>query len=52
MIRPAISSGDSPVYCQATPITGTRILGKMSVGVFIAANGPTIRISKARTMKV
>jgi len=51
-MRPAISSGDRPVKLKATPITGMPILGKMSVGVLIAANGPKIRISRARTMKV
>ena len=52
MIRPDISSGDRPAYCQATPITGMPMFGKMSVGVFSAASTPTIRISTARTMKV
>src|ERR1700750_1113681 len=52
MIRPDISSGERPAYCQATPITGTPMLGKMSVGVLSAASGPTIRISNASTTKV
>ncbi len=52
MIRPDISSGCRPVYCQATPITGTLMSGKISVGVFSAANGPMIRIRMAITTKV
>ena len=51
-MRPAIWSGGSPVYCQATAITGTRISGKMSVGVRIAASGPMISSSSASTKKV
>ena len=51
-MRPAISSGDRPVYCQATPMTGMPILGKMSVGVSMAAIVPMIRISSAITMNV
>src|SRR5471032_389680 len=52
VIRPAIWSGDKPVNCQMTAITGMRISGKMSVGVRNAANGPAIRIRIASTTKV
>ena len=52
MIRPDMSEGDRPVYCQATPITGTRMSGKMSVGVRRAASAPKIMISNAITVKV
>ena len=51
-MRPAISSGCSPVYCHATAITGMRISGKMSVGIRRAANGPMISNSRASTTKV
>ena len=50
--RGPISSGDRPVYGRATPTTGMPILGKMSVGVRMAASGPKIRIIRAMTMKV
>ena len=52
MMRPDISSGDRPVYCQTTAITGMRMSGKMSTGVRSAASGPKIRISNARTTNV
>ncbi len=52
MMRPDISSGDRPVNWNATPITGTPIFGKMSVGVSIAASGPTIKINNAMTTNV
>src|SRR6266404_2275855 len=52
VIRPSVSSGFRPVYCQATAITGILILGKMSVGVRRIITGLRIRISRARTMKV
>ena len=47
-----MSSGDMPAKLKATPITGTPILGKMSVGVRSAASGPKIRIRAPCTMKV
>jgi hypothetical protein len=33
VIRPSSSSAFSPLYCQATAITGILMVGKMSVGV-------------------
>ena len=51
-MRPAISFGDRPAYCQATPMTGTLISGKMSVGAPRAASTPKIVISSAMTMNV
>ncbi len=52
VMRPSIWLGGRPVYCHTTAITGMLMSGKMSVGVRMAASGPTIRISSARTMKV
>ena len=52
MIRPSSSSALSPVYCQATAMTGMLIVGKMSVGVREMTTGLAIRIRSARTMKV
>jgi hypothetical protein len=51
-MRADIWSGGSPVYCQATAITGMRISGKMSVGVRNAASGPISISSSAITMNV
>ena len=51
-MRPAICSGGSPVYCQATAITGMRISGKMSVGMRKAASGPMMTSRIASTTKV
>jgi hypothetical protein len=52
VMRPAIWSGGRPVYCQATPITGMLMFGKMSVGVRKAASGPMMKINRASTTKV
>ncbi len=52
MMRPAISSGGSPVNCHTTLITGIWMSGKMSVGVRNADSEPAIRISSASTTKV
>ena len=52
VMRPSISSGLSPVNCQATAITGILMFGKMSVGVRRMATGLMMRISRARTMNV
>ena len=52
VIRPSSSSAFSPPYCQATAITGMLMVGKMSVGVRAMTMGLTIRIRRARTMKV
>ena len=52
VMRPAISSGGRPVYCQTTAMTGMRMSGKMSAGVRSAASGPTIRMSRASTTNV
>src|SRR6267142_2557735 len=50
--RPSISSGFSPVNCQATATTGILIFGKMSVGVRWITTGLASRINIARTIKV
>src|ERR1700691_1422165 len=47
-----ISSGDSPVYCQTTVITGMSIFGKMSTGVRTIDTTPRIRIRIEATIKV
>src|SRR5262249_816199 len=52
VIRPSSSSVFSPLYCQATAMTGMLIAGKMSVGVRVITTGLAIRISSARTTKV
>ena len=52
MIRPAISSEESPLYDQATAITGTRMFGKMSTGIRSVASTPRIRMAMAMTTKV
>ena len=51
-MRPAISSGGRPPYCQATEITGMRISGRISAGVRSAASVPAISSSNAITTKV
>ena len=51
-MRPAMSSGCNPVYCQTTLITGMPIRGKMSVGVRTIAMTPKIRIRIDITTKV
>ena len=51
-MRPAMSSGDRPLYCSTAPTTGMPIVGKMSVGVRSAAIGPKIRMTIASTRKV
>ena len=51
-MRPAMSSGGSPVYCQTTEMTGMPMLGKMSVGVRTAAVAPNIRTRIDMTTKV
>jgi hypothetical protein len=51
-MRPAISCGGKPVYCQITAMTGILISGKISTGVRQAASGPIMRSSSARTTKV
>src|SRR5439155_24610996 len=50
--RPSISSGFSPVNCQATATTGILIFGKMSVGVRWIITGLANRINSERTIKV
>src|SRR5262249_35755073 len=52
VIRPSSSSVFSPLYCQATAMTGMLIAGKMSVGVRMITTGLTIRIRSARRTKV
>ena len=52
MMRLAMSPGDMLVKLKATPITGTPMVGKISVGVRTAAIGPKIRINRAMTIKV
>src|ERR1700730_10202266 len=51
-MRPSSSAAFSPLYCQATAITGMLMVGKMSVGVRAMTTGLTMRIRRARTMKV
>src|SRR3984893_13508223 len=51
-MRLDISSADSPPQFQTIATTGMLMLGKMSVGVRAIVNGPTIRISRARTTNV
>src|SRR5580765_7354883 len=50
--RPSISSGFSPVNCQATATTGILIFGKMSVGVRWITTGLANKINSERTIKV
>src|ERR1035441_2627453 len=52
VMRPSISSGLRPVYCQATAMTGILISGKISVGVRRITTGARIRISSATTINV
>ena len=40
MMRPAIWSGGRPWYCQATPMMGMLMLGKISTGMRSAASVP------------
>jgi hypothetical protein len=51
-MRPSSSSAFSPLYCHATAITGMLMVGKISVGVRAMTTGLTMRIRRARTMKV
>jgi hypothetical protein len=51
-MRPAISAGGKPVYCQSAAMTGILISGKMSTGVREAASGPMMRRRRARTTNV
>jgi hypothetical protein len=51
-MRPDMSTGDIPLYCQATATTGTSMFGKMSIGVRSAARAPMIAIIAAITMNV
>src|SRR5438132_10239537 len=50
--RVSRSSGFSPVYVQATEMTGMSIFGKMSVGVRRMTAGLNKRMRMARTMNV
>src|SRR5258707_8937971 len=52
VMRPSVSSGFRPVYCQATAITGMLMFGKMSVGVRWINTGLIKRISNASTTNV
>ena len=52
MMRPAISSGGKPWYCQATPMIGMLMLGNISTGMRSAARVPMRRMSKAATINV
>ena len=52
MMRPAISSGGKPWYCQATPMIGMLMLGNISTGMRNAVSVPMRKMSKAATMNV
>jgi len=52
VMRPSSSCGLSPVYCQATAMTGILMTGKMSVGVRRITTGLRSRIRSASTMNV
>src|SRR5271156_908826 len=52
IMRPAISSGGNPWYCQATPTMGILMLGNMSTGMRTADSVPMMRMSKATTINV
>ena len=52
MTRPDMSSGGRPLYVHTTATTGMPMLGKMSVGVLIAADTPKMTISIAITTNV
>src|SRR5258708_7838929 len=52
MMRPAIWSGGKPWYCQATPMIGMSMLGKMSTGMRNAASAPNRKMSSTATMNV
>ena len=52
IIRPSISFGERPVYCQITDTTGMLISGKMSVAMLRNASGVASTISMAITMNV
>ncbi len=52
MMRPTIWSGGKPWYCQATPMMGMLMLGKISTGIRRAASVPMSSMSRAATMNV
>src|ERR1700733_8226037 len=52
MMRPTIWSGGKPWYCQATPMIGMLMLGKISTGMRRAASVPMRKMSSAATMNV
>jgi hypothetical protein len=52
MMRPAISPGGKPWYCQATPMIGMSMLGKISTGMRSAASPPRRKMSRPTTMNV
>src|SRR5580692_3936621 len=52
MMRPAIWSGGNPWYCQATPMIGMLMPGKISTGMRSAASVPMRRMSRAATTNV
>src|SRR6202011_5126665 len=52
MMRPAIWSGGKPWYCQATPMIGILMLGKISTGLRSAASEPRREMSRAATINV
>src|SRR5262249_50288997 len=51
-MRPPSSSALRPLYCPGTAVTGVLIDGEMSGGARAMRTGLTIRIRRARTMKV
>ena len=52
VMRPSISVGGRPVYCQMAATTGMLIWGNMSAGMRRTVDTPTSTMSIARTMKV
>jgi hypothetical protein len=51
-MRPSISPGDMPGYCQITEMTGMSTSGKMSVGMRKIATSPSRVMAMAMTTKV
>ena len=52
VMRPSISEGGSPAYCQIAATTGMSICGNMSAGMRTTVATPNSTMSTASTMNV